>query len=328
MRCSGAGNAPNPLNCGWGRFCIFTVIYNLLPFRRAILRNAGVILVAALTIAWFAAPTPSYAWGEGGHRIVAFIAYGRLSPRAKAVANKLLQIPLPPLDITRASTDFVSASVWADEVRGNPPYEETGPWHYVDNPFGITPETPLPAGLPEAANIITALKREIVVLRNPAAKQTERATALRFLIHFVGDIHQPLHCATRISPLTPTGDRGGNGYRIHVEGQDKIENLHAYWDSGLEEFPRSPDKVAAVAAQAMQENPASVTGWKAGGVTGFNQWMGESEWLAKNVVYNDLRRGKQPSIAYVRAGHRIVNKRVAWAGYRLAALLNDLFAKG
>lgn len=322
------GTPPILLNCRSGRFCLFTVIYTIPSLRCPSRLNIGGILVVATALSGLVFPTVSHAWEEEGHQIVAHIAYGRLSPKARAVANKLLQTPLPPVGITRESKDFVAASVWADQVRGDSNYKQTGPWHYIDYPFGITPETSLPTDLPEKENIVIALKREIAVLRNPAAKQTDRATALRFLIHFVGDIHQPLHCATRVSPLSPQGDRGGNEYRIHPEGEDQNESLHAYWDSGLGEFSQSSGQVKVMAARAMQANPASVAGWKVGGVTAFNQWAGESKWLANNFVYNGLRRGKQPPATYVQAGHKVVNKRVAWAGYRLALLLNYLLAGG
>ena len=190
---------------------------------------------------------------------MATIAYARLTPRARARVSELLAVPVAPYTLSRQSRDFVDASVWADEVRGEPGFEPTRPWHFVDNPFGITPETPLPPGLPSAQNILAALRKEIAVLHDPAAKQGDRARALRFVIHLVGDIHQPLHCATRISPLNPDGDRGGNDYAVIPPQNTRGDNLHAFWDDGLGAFP--PDDAADVARAAgriARRYPASV----------------------------------------------------------------------
>ena len=317
------GNAPYPHICESGAFCIFIVtntLHSICSTRSLAL--SGVLVAFVL----LATPATSFAWGEEGHRVVAYIAYGRLNARAKAMANKLLQIPLPPLEISQHSTDFVAASTWADEIRNDSAYKQTAPWHYIDYPFGLTPETILPVDLPEKGNIVTALKRESAILRNPTAKQTARAVALRFIIHFVGDVHQPLHCATRVSPLSPHGDRGGNDYRIRPAEANENESLHAYWDAGLGEFSPSSGSIKEMATRAIQANPPYIPDWKKGGVTGYDQWARESKWLANNFVYTDLRRGKELPENYRKSGKRIVNKRVAWAGYRLALLLNVLLA--
>jgi len=269
---------------------------------------------------------PVYAWSDGGHQIVATIAYHRLTPRTRAAVDSLLKIPIPPMAITAQEKDFVSTSTWADEVRSESGFEETRSWHYIDNPFTHIPGTPIPTGLPEKENVITALNSEIAVLRNPTAKRADKARALRFLIHFVGDIHQPLHCTTRVSPLNPDGDRGGNEYYVQIPGEERTESLHALWDQGLETFPQSLTEVPRATARIEKEFPASDSGWRVGGPRNVSGWMKESVSLARGFVYNDLHRERPPSSSYLKQGERIADKRVAWAGYRLAALLNDLFS--
>src|SRR5258708_32434873 len=96
-------------------------------------------------------------WGAGGHMMVAQIAYSRLNPKAKAEADRLIAIEIEPAAITKNSLDFVNASHWPDDLRPVPQFANTLPQHFVDIPFSAG-GAPLPHDLPEASNIITALK--------------------------------------------------------------------------------------------------------------------------------------------------------------------------
>lgn len=159
---------------------------------------------------------------------------------------------------------------------------------------------------------------------------------MRFIIHFVGDIHQPLHCTSRISSANPEGDRGGNLVRIKVvgaNGQIKETNLHSYWDTGLNTFPLTGlnfappplSKIPAAAATAKAGNPPTDPALKLNDPTNYQAWADESFELAKSVTYNGITNGGRPSKAYRNRGIKIVRKRVAWGGYRLAALLNSIW---
>ena len=270
-------------------------------------------------------------WGAGGHMIVAQIAYARLNSRAKAEVDKLIGLRIEPAAITEKSLDFVNASHWPDDLRPDKAFANTLPLHFVNFPF--TPDhTKLPAELPEAENIITALNKYVDVLKSSSDDQ-QRAQALRFIIHFVGDIHQPLHCASRVSADLPKGDKGGNDFPIVLKGQ--TVKLHSYWDGGIGDFPKTgpnfapppldqiPPAVKRIIAEFPKDNDDFH--WKAGGPFDFAGWAHEGLELAEDVAYKDITPNSQPSEKYNKAAIKTVHRRVLWGGYRLAELLNTIW---
>lgn len=274
--------------------------------------------------------TPSFSWWAAGHMMVASIAFKRLNPTAKAKVKKLLAIPVNPCAVTAKSPDFVNAAHWADDVRPNLGFEFAPDLHFVDFPFS-TDGTPLP-DLPEPQNIIKALEHYVDVLKT-SIDTNEQAQALRFVIHFVGDIHQPLHCATRVDSAHPKGDQGGNLFTIKVGG--KIVKLHGYWDSGLESFPAggpapnfAPPKLSRIppaVTLALQGHADTDPDLKLNDPFNYQAWAKESEDLAKSAVYDGIAEGQTPSTMYKKRGIGVVRKRVAFGGYRLAALLNAIW---
>jgi hypothetical protein len=272
--------------------------------------------------------------------IVAKVAFDRLNPHAKQEVAKLLaiQITRPGLSATSKallasatakSKDFVNASHWPDDLRPIPEFNCFKELHFVDTAFSddgtATPSLPTP-------NIINALKDAVDTLKT-STDDNARAQALRFLIHFVGDIHQPLHSATRVRKATPEGDRGGNlvvGLKV---GAPSPPNLHSYWDGGLGTFPRGgPDfsppslsSVAAAATKVVAANPDTDPELNLNNPTNFQSWADESLKLAQDVAYEGINSGATPSAAYRTEGAAVASKRVAWGGYRLAALLNSIW---
>ncbi|MEK6303474.1 MAG: S1/P1 nuclease [Acidobacteriota bacterium] len=285
-------------------------------------------LVAACLI--LSISTTSLSWGPGGHMMVASIAFKRLNPTAKARAKKLLAVPINPCDVTKQSPDFVNAAHWGDDVRPSLGFEFAPSLHYVDYPFA-TDGTPLP-DVPEEQNIIKALEHYVDVLKN-SIDTNEQAQALRFVIHFVGDIHQPLHCATRVDSAHPKGDQGGNLFVIKINGNDV--KLHSYWDGGLDSFPKGGpppaytppalSKIGPAVTLALQGHPDTDPDLKLDDPFNYQAWSKESEALAKNSVYDGIAAGQTPSTAYKTRGVEVVRKRVAFGGYRLAALLNAIW---
>ena len=277
-------------------------------------------------------PVMSLGWGAGGHMMTAQIAFDRLNPRAKAQVRTLLAIPINPADVTRQSADFVNAAHWADDLR---PFSEFDPFkelHFIDTAFSndgtALPATPTP-------NIVTALEENVNTLRT-STDQNARAQALRLIIHFVGDIHQPLHCATRVDRAHPDGDRGGNLVKIKIRqpnGELKETNLHSYWDGGLGSFPKSGpnfsppplSQIPSAAARARRGNPSTDPKLHLNRPTDFAAWAAESTQLAKDVVYKNISDGTRVTTGYNQAGLKVARKRVAWGGYRLAALLNSIW---
>jgi hypothetical protein len=276
-------------------------------------------------------PILSMGWGAGGHMMVAQIAFDRLNPRAKAQAQMLLAIPINPAGISSKSKDFVNAAHWADDLRPVMEFDSFKELHFIDTAFS-TDGTALPA-LP-TPNIVTALEDQVKILRTSTDKAAQ-AQALRFIIHFVGDIHQPLHCATRVDSAHADGDRGGNLVKITVtaNGKSKSTNLHSYWDGGLTTFPPTGANFAppalstipAAVAKAKAGNPATDPALKLNDPTNYQAWADESFELAKSAVYKGISNGGKPTAAYNATGVKVARKRVAWGGYRLAALLNSIW---
>ena len=278
-------------------------------------------------------PSLSLGWGAGGHMMVASIAFKRLNPRAKAKANALLALPINPAAVTAKSKNFVNAAHWADDLRPFAEFDSFKPLHFIDKPFS-SDGTALPTDLPED-NIVKALEDNVNILKT-STDENAQAQALRFIIHFVGDIHQPLHCAARVSSANPNGDQGGNLLSIMIPGSDgKLtkSNLHSYWDGGIGNFPPTgPNftpppltKIPAATAKATAGNPATAPGLKLDDPFNFNAWADESFALGKDVAYKGMKNDIKPSASYNAASLKVARKRVAWGGYRLAALLNSIW---
>jgi len=296
-----------------------------------VLRLLRTRIVIGLVTFMLCAPSLALGWGPGGHMMVASIAFKRLNPRAKAQVKELLARPINPAEVTVKSKDFVNASHWADDIKSVPSFDHFKILHFIDHPFS-TDGTALPADQPEPDNIVKALEDNVEILKTSTDKDAQ-AQALRFIIHFVGDIHQPLHSATRVSAALPGGDRGGNDVSIKVAG--KTTNLHSYWDGGIGVFPKGGpppnfappplNQIPAAVASAISGNPATDPKLKLNEPLNFSGWAGESFALAKSTAYKGMRNGVTPSAAYNTKARKVARQRVAWGGYRLAALLNSIW---
>ena len=262
----------------------------------------------ALTVAVFCAsmlgPSTAWAWGREGHRIVALIAADRLTPAARAQVAGLLGAD--------ARSAMEATSTWADEIRDQRP--ETGRWHYVDieiSARGYEAARDCPGGDCVVAQILKD-ERLVADTRLPTPA---RAEALRFLIHFIGDLHQPLHCADH-------HDRGGNSVQVKLGGEEK--NLHSVWDtaivSGL-----GDDPVAVAADLDSQITPREADAWGRGGPV---DWANESFAIAKHDIYGPLRGAHaedgviQLPDDYVLRERPVVAEQLEKAGVRLAMVLN------
>jgi hypothetical protein len=274
----------------------------------------------------------SFGWGAGGHMMTAHIAFERLNPTARAKATELLAIPIDPSAVTSTSLNFVNASHWADDLRSLPAFDSLKPFHFVDR-FFTWDKSKLPKIDPE--NILTALEDNVNILKTSTDK-AEQARALRLIIHFVGDIHQPLHCTAKVSKANRKGDQGGNFFKIKIVGENgelEDSNLHSYWDNGMGAFPPTGpnfappplETIAPAAELAMRGNPATVRALRLRDPFNYNAWSKESFALGRDVVYLGIRQNRVPTRAYNRRALRIAHQRVAWGGYRLAALLNAVW---
>lgn len=262
------------------------------------------------------------AWNATGHMVIADIALARLAPRVKIECNKLLaEVP------AKNANTFIDCASWADNVRT----KSTAPWHYIDQYFRADGA---PTKLqPEPQNVVWAIQHFSAILKNRSQSEANRAEALRFLIHFVGDIHQPLHCASRVTHDQPNGDKGGNDfYFSHPDGSSRPHELHYLWDEGGGLFTRIRRPVSANARIKIdtlaQEAIATFRSSSKSPETSDSNpmdWAKEGLRIAKTKVYS-TPEFQEPSESYVKMVRTISLKRVAIAGIRLANLLNKLLS--
>jgi hypothetical protein len=158
-------------------------------------------------------PAGAFGWGGMGHQIVALIAENHLTPEAKAGIREL---------IGNANIADAEIASWADEVRRQ--RSETAPWHYVNIPVEAAGFDRVRDGN-NGDNVIDAIQKQSAILADKSASKAARAEALKFLVHFVGDIHQPLHCADR------NGDAGGNTRLVFYPDERFAVSLHSVWDT-------------------------------------------------------------------------------------------------
>lgn len=240
--------------------------------------------------------TAAHAWGSIGHRITGAIADENLSGVARARVHQIL-----------GEEDLAQAATWPDDMRSDPSdfwQKQASPWHYVT----VQGDDYRNSDTPAEGDALTALKTFTATLRNPQATLEEQRVALRFIVHIVGDLHQPLHVGTGT-------DRGGNAVQVTWFG--KPTNLHTVWDSSLiEQRALSYSEYAHWLSRSI--TPAETIAW--------NQrdpavWMRESIALRKTIYPTD------PALSWTYAyQHRNeIDDRLKRAGVRIAAVLNGVF---
>ena len=274
------------------------------------------LAIAAALVAAAAAQ----AWNATGHMVVAAIAQANLDPMALAECQRLLKVGAE----RPGSDDFVSVGPWADDVRND--RKETGPWHYKDIYF--RPDGKPALNKPDEVNASTKVTEFVAVLKDRSKPDAERADALRFLIHIVGDLHQPLHATSRETDEHPKGDRGGNDYAIlpPTGAERGPKNLHSLWDGGAGLVPNYPRETGEARTAAVAEARALAaalpkSGFREAGDLDPDDWAKESSGLAESFVYT-TPEGAAPSADYLAKSQTLAAKRLALAGYRLADLLN------
>lgn len=300
-----------------------------------------------LALLFFAAQQSAFAWHDTGHMIVAQVAYLRLSPAARARVDKLLVTPQGRRPLIHLCAGYYTAAtcekiydpitiaVWMDDFRGDSLTDEYDPWHYINHKpfFDGVPERGNIG--PEPVNVLDRINWSVNTLRKGTGRDKTDAEVLGFLYHLVGDVHQPLHATTRYTAAQADGDAGGNGFPIKMPEEARIRNLHAFWDAAGGAFgfesPRRPlDQAAqarlrALADEVMKAYPAETNSATWNDIEPLH-WVEESNTLGRQVVYKNIREGEAPSQSYTTEAQRISRMRLALAGYRLAAVLNKIFA--
>src|SRR5262249_6034806 len=243
-------------------------------------------LVAAGTL--FGGPR-AQAWGCKGHQTVAFLAEKHLTTQAKQALQTLLtDNPIDP-SLKRfcgnaLSDVFADAATWADDERTKAP--KTAPWHFIDIPLGATRNQVSQACTGEGC-VTQAITDQLAILKDKTAPAAKRADALRFIIHFVGDLHQPLHA-------TDNSDRGGNCVPVkdfrrkpHASGGSASPNLHGIWDTEILERDMEGASPSEWADTLETDFAGSFNEWQQAGVN-LEDWAWEGHQHAITTTYGAL----------------------------------------
>ncbi|MGC2236281.1 MAG: S1/P1 nuclease [Pyrinomonadaceae bacterium] len=297
----------------------------------------------------------TFAWSAPGHMTVAYLAYKSLTPNARARVDKLVamnpkinlwrsQLPAGISDADSRMMLFMIEATWADQIKsdgehfqdgtnnGNtPPKDETAAqnigfsdkamhkyWHFIDRPFSVDGTALKNPDTPNALTQIKVFRSVLASNENDALK----AYDLAWLVHVIGDVHQPLHCAARFTKSTPNGDDGGNGVKFCSPSCD---SLHGFWDGIFGTASKPQQAIPRAIKVGNSLNPASQTM-----VENLEEsdWIDESFALAKEIVYKNppIKTGKGPFNVTDKYRNRAIdkaNQQVALAGARLARILNS-----
>ena len=263
---------------------------------RATCFAAATLMASAPSISRVA---PQYRWGADGHRIIAEIALARLSPDVANETRRLL-----------GRQNIIDVASWADAVRSQLP--RTGPWHYVD--IQLTDSSYVPSrDCPNDDCVVAAVATHIAILADRSRPDSARASALKFVVHFVGDLHQPLHAGER-------HDKGGNDVKVTFNG--KTTNLHSLWDSGLLlSFGQTDEEIVRQLTEEISRRSTRDIATLSDGTVA--SWVMESHDVARDVVYSNLPSSLEITPAYADAARPVIYERLLRGGVRLGAILED-----
>jgi hypothetical protein len=293
-------------------------------------------------------PASVSAWNANGHMQVAYVAYQLLTPQTRDKANALLaknpdfanweaEVPAGTSDADKKLMVFMIAATWADRIKSAAGFHEDNPtdpnkcgsvsaqnigftdhfrhrcWHFIDVAFAQDGTSPLPATPTPNAQERVDLFRPVLGSNDDDLK----AYDLSWLLHLVGDLHQPLHCTTRVGNTQPDGDAGGNLVKIDLGSS--MMKLHAFWDDILGTNTR-PKKVIKAAKKLPAADPTKASDLNV------SHWVAEGVQNAKDAVYvSPVGLGAGPftkTSKYKKDAKALAKKEVALAGARLANLLN------
>jgi hypothetical protein len=261
--------------------------------------------------------TSARAFGPVGHEVVAYIAEDKLTPAARQKINSLLS----------PDEDLASIANWADEVRATS-RPETAPWHFID--IADRENVNKTDELRFCTNqdcVVAQIELDINVLKDDNQSPAKKLEALKFLVHFVGDVHQPLHCAD-------DKDRGGNDKIVHFKTGTRSRTgtkikLHALWDHLIEvKTTEDPRELATELENEIK--PQDEQDWAKGEA---KDWAWESFTIAHDVIYSEFDPGptdpkgiQLPSDYYTGKMRTIIEGQLERAGVRLAHVLNAICA--
>ena len=238
-----------------------------------------------------------FGWSSKGHNVIASIAEEHLSIKAKKEVRKLLE-----------GRTMVYYSSWMDEIRSNPAYAYTSPWHYANVDEGKTYET---MERQHGGDVVTATLEAIEQLKNKKLPDSIRAMNLKFLIHLIGDMHCPMHAGRAT-------DRGGNEYVVIWNKTNT--NLHRLWDDLVIEGARSWNSIEWAKFIDIDMSKKQRLAIEAGEPL---DWFKETVAIASDI-YNNTPENEAVPQGYARKYTPVIEEQFLKAGYRLAGLLNSI----
>jgi len=277
------------------------------------------LLLMVLHGLWF--PAGVFAWSRFAHETVGHLAEADLSPIARIAVADLLD-----------GQSLAAVGSWADEVRSERP--ETAPLHYVNGPLDIVVPSDSDLNLPQGT-VYSAVLGYSQILADTRLPRIERVEALKFLVHFLADLHQPLHSGF-------SEDRGANDVPVIYRGE--LINLHRYWDDQI--FAKIQEDFASRGFAAVLRSRHGLTERRAWAVQSPREWVIEARQLIFSGLYPRPRRGVLGEVSpealppgliepiavmdqnYRTVWQPVAEVQVARAGARLAATLNAIFESG
>jgi S1/P1 Nuclease len=312
-------------------------------------RQLGVVMCAAL---FFMTALPAFAWDDSGHKLTAYIAWQRMTPETRAEVIRLLRAAPEDAQLAtfymsygaqseaaRKLDFFMTISSWPDIVKDRAfetrykKYNKSN-WHYTDTFWAMKDGKVELVPAPEEGG--HALEKVIdfdKTMRDAKASDAEKAIAISWFLHVIGDLHQPLHTSARVTDTEPKGDQGGNLFLLTPKDtpRESQDNLHRFWDSiinrsiPIKNDACDTDYLEPIGNSIMKKYPqAKLQARIEPGQ--FENWMKESFALATTDVFSaDLKRFETPSAAYKKKALRISEEQIALAGYRIADTFNAIF---
>ncbi len=312
------------------------------------------LIVVFVLITGLLLPQSALAWNATGHEVVARIAWEKMEPQTRQrVMALMMQTPadadlasMLPTDgrplVIRQRDLFMLAATWPDIVRNDEFPERKKKyhhsiWHYTNFFWKQVNGRPVDANelQPESVNVVERLQFLQTEVLNKRIAPGQRGIDVAWILHLIGDIHQPLHTSARVTDTEATGDQGGNLFLLSPKNTPPRETkrLHGYWDDILSRsFPRQmnesdityANRIASVIMQRHTET-AMRQRLKQGE---YEAWAQEGLASAKTSIYPSwLKRFQTPSEKYRKQSYNIAEPAVALAGYRLAATLDRLFGQ-
>ncbi|MFM9904507.1 MAG: S1/P1 nuclease [Pyrinomonadaceae bacterium] len=307
----------------------------------------NLVLCAAILIA---INIPAFAWDETGHKITAYIAWQQMTPATRERVIKILlaapedsQIGTFYLPYGSRSADarrreyFMLMATWPDIVRDKAfdtrfKKYNNGNWHYADTFWQWKDgKAVIVEGIEDNGQAMKKLTDFDQLIRGTAS-DAEKAVAIVWLEHLIGDIHQPLHTSGKVSDANPKGDQGGNLFLLTPKGttRENQKNLHSYWDGIIGvNMPNTKDQCDAdyldpIAQEIMRLFPYDKMKEKISPAK-YDVWAKESLNFAMTEVYKDIKFFETPSDKYKKKALEIGQEQMALAGYRMGDLFNEVF---